>query len=112
MANNIAFQSKGKTTRINASNVANTVAVLADSPSNQLRIHNSGGEVFIRVGTSVTDVAAIPTAGTPEYGMTLHNNTTVIITAPAQASNTSTCFVSVIVASGTATVYVTPGEGM
>jgi len=111
MANNIAFQPKGKTTRINVSNVANTVAILADNPSNQLRIHNSG-EVFIRVGTSVTDVAAIPTAGTPEYGMTLHNNTTTIITAPAQASNTSTCFVSVIVASGTATVYVTPGEGL
>lgn len=113
MANNIAFQPKGKTTRINVSNVANTVAVLADNPSNQLRIHNgTAGEVFIRVGTSVNDVVAIPTAGTPQYGIVLHNNSTIITTTPAQASNTSTCFVSVIVASGTATVYVTPGEGL
>ena len=91
MANNIPFQVKGKTTRLNVSTSANTVAVLADNPSNQLRIHNgTAAEVFVRIGTSVTDVAAIPTAGTPEYGWVLHNNATVIITAPAQASNTST----------------------
>ena len=113
MANNIPFQVKGKTTRINATTSANTVVILADNPSNQLRIHNgTAAEVFLRVGTSASDAAVIPVAGTPSYGFVLHNNSTVIITAPTQASEGNTCFVSAIVASGTATVYVTPGEGL
>ena len=113
MANNIPFQVKGKTTRINVTTTANTVAILADNPSNQLGIHNgTAGEVFIRLGTSSSDAAVIPVAGTPNYGMVLHNNQTVIITAPSQASSTATVYVSAIVASSTATIYVTPGEGL
>lgn len=113
MANNIPFQVKGKTTRINVTTAANTVVILADNPSNQLRIHNgTAAEVFIHVSTSASNAAVIPVAGTPAYGFALHNNGTVIITAPAQASEGNTCFVSSIVASGTATIYVTPGEGL
>ncbi|CAB5229722.1 hypothetical protein UFOVP1562_10 [uncultured Caudovirales phage] len=115
MANNIAFQAQGKTTRINVTTAANTVAILSDSPANQLRIHNgTAGEVFIRIGTTSTDDAAIPVAGTPAYGTVLHNNQTVIFTAPKQATNSAstTLFVSAIVASSTAIVYVTPGEGL
>jgi hypothetical protein len=113
MANNIPFQVKGKTTRINLTTSANTVAILADNPSNQLRIHNgTAAEVFVHVSTSASNAAVIPVAGTPAYGFLLHNNGTVIITTPAQASNGNTCFVSGIVASGTATIYVTPGEGL
>ena len=113
MANNIPFQSKGKTTRINVTTTANTVAILADNPSNQLRIHNgTAAEVFINVSTLSNGAAVIPVAGTPDYGMVLHNNSTIIITAPSQATNTSTVYVSAIVASSTATVYVTPGEGL
>jgi hypothetical protein len=113
MANNIPFQVKGKTTRINVTTTANTVAILADNPSNQLRIHNgTAAEVFINVSTLSNGAAVIPVAGTPDYGMVLHNNQTIIITAPSQATNTSTVYVSGIVATGTATVYVTPGEGL
>jgi hypothetical protein len=113
MANNIAFQVKGKTTRINVTTAANTVVVLADNPSNQLRIHNgSAAEVFIRVGTSSTDNAEVPVAGTPGYGFLMHNNSTVIITAPGQATSGNTCYVSAIMASGSAILYVTPGEGL
>ena len=115
MANNIAFQVQGKTTRINVTTTANTVAILSDSPANQLRIHNgTAAEVFIRIGTASTDDAVIPVAGTPAYGTILHNNQTVIFTAPRQATNSAstTLFVSAIIATGTATVYVTPGEGL
>jgi hypothetical protein len=113
MANNIPFQVKGKTTRINVTTTANTVAILADNPSNQLRIHNgTGTEVFINVSTLSNGAAVIPVAGTPDYGMVLHNNATIIITAPSQASSSATVYVSAIVATGTATVYVTPGEGL
>jgi hypothetical protein len=113
MANNIPFQVKGKTTRINLTTTANTVVVLADNPSNQLRIHNgSAADVYIRVGTTATDNAAVVVAGTPDYGLVLHNNSTIIITAPAQATNGNTCYVSGITASGTAHIFVTPGEGL
>ena len=115
MANNIAFQVQGKTTRINVTTAANTVAILSDSPANQLRIHNgTAAEVFIRIGTASTDDVVIPVAGTPAYGTILHNNQTVIFTAPKQATNSAstTLFVSAIIATGTATVYVTPGEGL
>lgn len=113
MANNIPFQVMGKTTRINVTTTANTVAILSDSPANQVRIHNgTAAEVFLRLGTESGDAAVIPVAGTPAYGTVLHNNATAILTAPKQATNTATLYVSAIVASGTATIYVTPGEGL
>lgn len=113
MANNIPFQVMGKTTRINVSTTANTVSILSDSPCNQVRIHNgTAAEVFIRLGTGATDDAVIPTAGTPAYGAVLHNNQTSIFTAPKQSTSTASLYVSAIVASGNATVYVTPGEGL
>jgi hypothetical protein len=115
MANNIAFQAQGKTTRINVTTSANTVSILSDSPCNQLRVHNgTGAEVFVRLGTESTDAAVIPVAGTPAYGTILHNNQTVIFTTPRQCANVAanSVYVSAIVATGTATVYVTPGEGL
>ena len=113
MANNIAFQVMGKTTRIDANSVANTVSILSDSPCNQVRIHNgSAVEVFVRLGTSSGDSAVIPVAGTPGYAAILHNNSTVVFTAPKQATSAASLYVSVITASANAVVYVTPGEGM
>jgi hypothetical protein len=113
MANNIPFQFQGKTTRINVTTTANTVSILADSPCNQVRIHNgTAAEVFVRLGTGATDDAVIPVAGTPAYGVVLHNNQTIIVTAPKQATNVASLYVSAIAATGTGIVYVTPGEGM
>jgi hypothetical protein len=115
MANNIPFQEMGKTVRINVSTSANTVAITADSPCNQLRIHNgTAAEVFMRCGKTSTSDAAIPIAGTPNYGTVLHNNSTVIFTAPRIATTEGgyIFYVSAIVASGNAVVYVTPGEGL
>ena len=112
MANNIPFQTQGKTTRINVTTTANTVSILADSPCNQVRIHNgTAAEVFIRLGTGATDDAVIPVAGTPAYGVVLHNNQTIIVTVPKQATNVASLYVSAIAATGTGIVYVTPGEG-
>ena len=113
MANNIAFQEMGKTVRINASTTANTVAVVADSPCSQLRIHNgTAQEVFFRCGTASTSDVVIPVAGTPGYGIVLHNNQTVIVTAPRVPGNATPVFyVSAITAALTGVLYVTPGEG-
>jgi hypothetical protein len=115
MANNIPFQVQGKTTRINVTTSANTVSILSDSPCNQVRIHNgTAADVFVRLGTASTEDAVIPVAGTPAYGTVLHNNQTLTFTSPKQATNSAstTVFVSAIVASSTAIVYVTPGEGL
>jgi hypothetical protein len=113
MANNIPFQAQGKTTRINVTTTANTVSILSDSPCNQVRIHNgTAAEVFIRLGTGATDDAVIPVAGTPAYGVVLHNNQTIIVTAPKQATNVASLYFSAIAATGTGIVYVTPGEGI
>ena len=66
------------------------------------------------MSTGSTDDAVIPVAGTPAYGAVLHNNQTVILTAPRQCINVAanSVYVSAIVATGTGIVYVTPGEGM
>jgi hypothetical protein len=113
MAINAAFQIKGKTTRINVSTTANTVAILADSPSTQLRLHNgTAAEVFIHISSSATGNAVVPVANTASYGLVLHNNQTQIFTAPGQATDVATVYVSAITASGNGIVYVTPGEGL
>ena len=113
MANNIAFQVNGKTTRINVTTSANTVAILSDSPSNQVRIHNgTAAEIFIRLSNSSVGDVVIPTAGTPAYGVVLHNNATIILTTPAQSTNSATLYLSAIASSGTGIVYATPGEGL
>ena len=115
MAHALVFQVLGQTTRNDVTTTANPDPILADSRANQLRIHNeTAAEVFIGIGTGSTDDAVIPVAGTPAYGTILHNNQTVIVTAPKQSTNSAstTLFVSAIVATGTAIVYVTPGEGL
>ena len=113
MANNIPFQEMGKSVRINVSTTANTVAVVADSPCSQLRIHNgTSQEIFFRCSTTSTSDVVIPAAGTPSYGVVLHNNTSIIVTAPRVPNNATPVFyVSVITATGTGVAYVTPGEG-
>lgn len=114
MANNIPFQEMGKTVRVDLTTAANTVAITADSPCNQLRLHNgTGGEIFVRCGKTSDDTVSIPVAGTPNYGMVIHNNATVIVTAPRQPTGTTyTFYVSGIVAAGTGILYATPGEGL
>jgi hypothetical protein len=113
MANNIPFQQMGKSVRINVSTTANTVVIVADSPCGQLHIHNgTANEIFFRCGTASNSDVVIPVAGTPGYGMVLHNNQTMVVSAPRVPGNaTPQFYVSVIAASGTGIAYVTPGEG-
>jgi hypothetical protein len=112
MANNIPFQAMGKTTLINVTGTANTVAILSDGPASQIRIHNgTAGEVFIRLGITSTDNVAIPVAGNASYGLVIHNNQTNIFTVPKQATNTATLYLSAITSGANAVIYATPGEG-
>jgi len=114
VANNIAFQPMGKTYRLNLTTTSAQVAVNADSPCNQVRIHNgTAGEIFIRFSATTGQAAVIPVSGTPDYGIVVHNNATQVFSVPQAAiSAQATLYVSGIVASGTGIVYITPGEGL
>jgi hypothetical protein len=114
MANNIAFQPMGKTTRLNVTTTSAEVAVNADSPCNQVRLHNgTASEMFVRFSPTTGNAAIIPASGTPAYGIVLHNNQTQVFTVPQSfTSATNTLYVSAIVATGTGILYITPGEGL
>jgi len=115
MANNIAFQPMGSTYRIAlpTANTAVTVAVTANSPSNQYLINNhdaTNKPVFVRVGDA--NVAAVaPTVGTPGNTIPVPASTKYVVTGP-QSSSTKTVFVSAIAEHNNAEVYITPGEGL
>jgi hypothetical protein len=114
MANNIPFQPMGKTYTANVTATSQEIAINADSPCNQLRIHNDGQlNSFIRFSSASGNAAGVPVVGTPAYGFAMHPGTVEIFTVPqAFNSNTSTLYVSVI-SSGTGNqVWITPGEGL
>ncbi len=114
MANNIAFQPMGKTYKIEAptANTAVTIAVTADSPSNQYYLSNhqaAGKGCYVRISTS--NVAAVLPTATGAYSMLVPPSTRLVFTGP-QCSDTKTVYVSMIGEDNNAEVYVTPGEGL
>jgi hypothetical protein len=113
MANNIPFQPMGKTYLANVSTSSVEVAINADSPCNQLRIHNDGQtNAHLRFSATSGNAAAVPAVGTPAYGMAMHPNTVEIFTVPQAFNNTtSTCYVSAI-STGAIQLWITPGEGL
>ena len=114
MANNIAFQPMGKTVLVSlTANVANAVTITADSPCNQIRVHNgTANDAYASFYQSnLTAVpAVIPVAGTPSYGMVVKGNALAVFTAPQIATASPSLTISLISASA-GNVYVTPGEG-
>jgi len=114
MANNIPFQPMGKTVLVSLPtiNTANTVAINADSPCCQVRIHNgSANDVYLALSQNST-VAVIPVAGTPSYGTILRGNTIAIFTCPQAATGTLTPTLTIsAISAGVGSIYVTPGEG-
>lgn len=116
MANNIAFQPMGKTYALVANTSSQSATISADSPVNQYLFVNhekesTGQPVYIRLSASAGNAAAIANATTSQYGIPIAPAQTVILTGP-QCSATANCFITFIAASGTPTVYVTPGEGL
>ncbi len=110
MANNIAFQPMGKTTKVTATTVASVTQIAADSPVNQYRITNTATDktVFVRIASTSSN-AAEPNASA-EYGMVVAPTQSVIITGPSSGPQGNSYF-SVVSNANSATVYVTPGEG-
>ena len=114
MANNIAFQPMGKTYKISApvANTAVTIAVYADSPSNQYYFSNheaAGKGCYVRISTS--NVAAVLPDATGQYSILIPPSTRLVFTGP-QVTNSSPVYVSMIGENNNSEVYVTPGEGL
>lgn len=82
------------------------------SPAEQYRIHNAGTvTAFIAYGTSAGTAQSncvIPTGSgaNSKRSMPLPSGATEVFTAPLD------CYWSAITASGTASIYVTPGMGL
>jgi len=112
MANNISFQPMGKTTLLTATTTSSTVSVTADSPVNQFMFVNTGtNDVFVHMSLASNVVVTRPTAGTPQYGFCVAANSYKVVTN-GQSSANVTIYVAGVSNTGTALVYVTPGEGL
>jgi hypothetical protein len=116
MANNIAFQSMGKTYQANATTTSQRIQILADNPCNQVLVANhentsSGKPVYFRMGNSTVTVTA-PTAGSPQYGFVSVPGSTRVYTAPSQFTPTDGLYIAFITESATGEIYFTPGEGL
>lgn len=99
-----AFRPEGQTVKITAG-VASAAVQVHPATSKHIRVRNTGSvDVFIAFGTN-TVVAAIPVVGTPAWGAAIAPGEVEVFTAPMG-------YVATIVASGTADLYLTPGEGV
>lgn len=111
MANNIAFQPMGKTVLLSCTNSSSNATVTADSPVNQLYIVNtSGNAAFVNVSTLANVTSAVANATTAQYGLCIPaNGSKVISTLQSWSTNV---YIAGITSTGTASLYVTPGEGL
>jgi len=117
MANNIAFQSMGKTYKANVTTSSQTITITADGPCNQLLVSNhqptgTGGQpVYFNISASNASVTcAVPSNGSPQYALVSVPGTQRAFTLPAQVSNTSSIYVAFI-GEAASECYFTPGEG-
>lgn len=115
MANNIAFQPMGKTFKIVANTVANTIVITSNSPTNQYLVvshektNGTGHPVYIRISTS--NVAAALPDGNGDYGIPIPPGAMFVFTGP-QCSNSTSIYASAIAETDSPEVYITPGEGL
>ena len=116
MANNIAFQSMGKTYQANATTTSQRITITADSPCNQLLVsshesQNGGKPVYFVVSSNSSATCVAPTAGNPQYAMVVSPGNQIVYTVPNQLSSGNT-YIAFITESTTSECYFTPGEGL
>lgn len=117
MANNIAFQAKGKTYQANATTSSQRINVVADGPCNQLLVAsheptgNAGVAVYFRIGDANVSVA-VPTAGNAQYALVAVPGQNKVFTVPQQFTVSDGLYIAFITSSGNGACYFTPGEGL
>lgn len=114
MGEQISFQPTGKTVVANVSGSVNTVNVVSDSPSNQLRFYSVSADVAIRIGNSAGNaIVSLPTPGNPAYGMPIVGGSgRVHIFTGGPTTNVTVSMTSLTGNAGVSLVYITPGEGL
>lgn len=116
MANNIAFQPMGKTTKVAVTGAANTQSnvftITADSPCQQYFLSNAdvNNAVYVWVSPTSSFNVALPDNG-PVYVIALPPYSYKVITGP-QVSQSTNVYARVIGDGANSSVYVTPGEGL
>lgn len=116
MANNIAFQTMGKTYLANATTTSQRITITADSPCNQLLVSShespSGGKpVYFVVSNNASVTCTVPTAGNPQYAKLVSPGNQIVYTVPQQFSSTP-MYIAFITSSTTSECFFTPGEGL
>ena len=109
-----AFQPMGKTFVLVGNSTNQTVTVSADSPVSQYLFVShepaaTGQPVYVRISPTSGNAAAVPNAASGNYGIPIRPASSLVITGP---NSTGNVFISFLTATGTANVYVTPGEGL
>jgi hypothetical protein len=109
-----AFQPMGKTFVLVGNSTNQTVTVSADSPVSQYlfvshEVASTGQPVYVRISPTSGNAAAVPNAASGNYGIPIRPGSDIVLTGP---NSTGNVYISFLTATGTANVYVTPGEGL
>lgn len=115
MAYNQAFYPMGKTFVLAGNVTVQSANIFADSPSGQYLFvsHEPSNTppVYVRISANSGANAAVPTSGTPNYGVPIRPQESIVLSGP-QCSSSANVFISFITSSGTHDITVTPGEGV
>jgi|SRR5690348_5865029 len=112
MGQQIPFQPTGKTFVANVSGTVNTINVVSDAPSNQLRFYCPSADIVARFGNSAgNSIVSLPVVGIPAYGMPVVSGSAQIFTV-GPTTNVTVSMTSTLGNSGVSLVYITPGEGL
>jgi len=115
MAYNQAFYPMGKTFALAGNVNIQTANISADSPSGQYLFvshePSTTPPVYVRISATSGANAAVPTSGTPGYGVPIRPQESIVLSGP-QCSASANVFISFITSTGSHTIYVTPGEGI
>jgi hypothetical protein len=115
MAYNQAFYPMGKTFVLPGNVTIQSANISADSPCSQYLFvshePSSTPPVYVRLSATSGANAAVPTSGTPGYGVPIRPQESIVLSGP-QCSTSANVFLSFITSSGSHTITVTPGEGI
>ena len=109
-----AFQPMGKTYVLVGNSTSQTVTITADSPVSQYLFVNhelasTGQPLYVRISRTSGNAAAVPNATSGNYGIPIRPAESLVLSGP---NSTGNVFISFLTSTGTANVYVTPGEGL
>ena len=109
-----AFQPMGKTYVLVGNSTSQTVTITADSPVSQYLFVNhepasTGQPVYVRISRTSGNAAAVPNATSGNYGIPIRPAESLVLSGP---NSTGNVYISFLTSTGTANVYVTPGEGL